>query len=68
MKTVIDIDDKALRAAQRALGTATKKDTVNQALAEVAAIAARRRFIERVARGSLADLGDEAITTAAWQR
>lgn len=32
MKTVIDIDDEALAAAARVLGTATKKDTVNSAL------------------------------------
>ena len=32
MKTMIDIDDEALDAAARALGTKTKKDTVNAAL------------------------------------
>lgn len=32
MKTMIDIDDEALATAARALGTATKKDTVNAAL------------------------------------
>lgn len=32
MKTMIDIDDEALAAAARALGTTTKKDTVNVAL------------------------------------
>ena len=32
MKTMIDRDDAALAAAARALGTATKKDTVNAAL------------------------------------
>lgn len=32
MKTMIDIDDEALAAAARALGTSTKKDTVNAAL------------------------------------
>jgi hypothetical protein len=36
-KTLIDIDDDALRLAAEALGTKTKKDTVNAALAEVAA-------------------------------
>ena len=34
-KTLIEIDDEYLAAAQRALGTATKKDTVNAALREV---------------------------------
>lgn len=40
-KTLIDIDDALLEAARGALGTATKKDTVNKALREV--IAARER-------------------------
>lgn len=31
-RTVIDIDDEALEAAARWLGTKTKKDTVNAAL------------------------------------
>lgn len=35
-KTLIDLDDDALDAAQRELGTTTKKDTVNAALAYVA--------------------------------
>ncbi len=38
-KTLIEIDDEYLAAAQQALGTATKKDTVNAALREVAALA-----------------------------
>ncbi len=36
MKTMIDIDDEALELAARELGTTTKKDTVNAALAFVA--------------------------------
>jgi Arc/MetJ family transcription regulator len=36
MKTVIDLDDEALALAARQLGTTTKKDTVNAALAFVA--------------------------------
>jgi len=42
-KTLIEIDDEYLAAAQQALGTATKKDTVNAALREVTALAARHR-------------------------
>jgi Arc/MetJ family transcription regulator len=34
-KMLIEIDDDALAAAQRSLGTKTKKETVNRALAEV---------------------------------
>jgi Arc/MetJ family transcription regulator len=45
MKTVIDIDDETLALAARELGTTTKKDTVNAALAYVAD---RRRRIEQL--------------------
>ncbi len=36
MKTMIDIDEDSLAQAARELGTTTKKDTVNAALAFVA--------------------------------
>jgi Arc/MetJ family transcription regulator len=63
MKTVIDIDDEALELAARELGTTTKKDTVNAALAFVAN---RRRRIEELLGDPLAlgvgpDIGDEEI-------
>ena len=67
-KTLIEIDDEYLAAAQQALGTATKKDTVNAALREVAALAARRRDLQRLAARSLPDLEDEDVMRAAWQR
>jgi Arc/MetJ family transcription regulator len=40
-KTLVDVDDALLTQAQRLLGTSTKKDTINQALAEL--IKERRR-------------------------
>lgn len=45
MKTMIDLDDTVLELAAQELGTTTKKDTVNQALAYVAE---RRRRIEQL--------------------
>lgn len=45
MKTMIDLDEEALADAARELGTTTKKDTVNAALAFVVA---RRRRIEQL--------------------
>jgi Arc/MetJ family transcription regulator len=45
MRTIIDIDDELLDAAQRELGTATKKDTVNEALRYVAQRRARARAV-----------------------
>ena len=67
-KTLIEIDDEYLAAAQQALGTATKKDTVNAALREVTALAARRRDLQRLASRSLPDLEDEDVMRAAWRR
>lgn len=67
-KTLIDIDDEALASAQATLRTATKKDTVNQALAEVNALAARRRDLERLVAHGLPDLSDDELLTRAWRR
>ncbi len=67
-KTLIEIDDEYLAAAQQALGTTTKKDTVNAALREVTALAARRRDLHRLTSGGLPDLEDQDVMQAAWQR
>jgi Arc/MetJ family transcription regulator len=67
-KTLIDVDEEYLAAAQQVLHTQTKKDTVNAALREVAALAARRRDLRRLTSGSLPDLEDDAVMHAAWQR
>jgi len=45
VRTIIDIDDALLDAARSELGTATKKDTVNEALRYVAERNARSRAI-----------------------
>jgi Arc/MetJ family transcription regulator len=42
-RTVIDIDDELLARAQRAMRTATKRETVNAALELAAAVEADRR-------------------------
>ena len=67
-KTPIEIDDEYLAAAQQALGTATKEDTVNAALREVTALAARRCDLHRLTSRGLPDLEDMAAMQAAWQR
>jgi Arc/MetJ family transcription regulator len=67
-KTLIEIDDEYLVAAQQALGTTTKKDTVNAALREVTALAARRRDLQRLTSRGLPDLEDEDVMRSAWQR
>ncbi len=59
-KHLVDIDDDALTAAQAELGTASMKDTVNEALRR--ASAGRSRHVEaaldRLARRRLADRDD----------
>jgi Arc/MetJ family transcription regulator len=67
-KTLVDVNEEYLAAAQEALHTETKKDTINAALRAVAALAARRRDLQRLASGSLPDLVDPEVMRAAWQR
>jgi Arc/MetJ family transcription regulator len=67
-KTLIDVDEEQLAAAQQILHTQTKKDTVNTALRMVTSLAARRRDLERLTSGGLPDLADEEVMRAAWQQ
>jgi Arc/MetJ family transcription regulator len=53
-KTLIDIDDNLLRAAQHILGVHTKKDAVNGALREVVRQDAAARFLELASSGVFA--------------
>lgn len=65
-RTVIDIEDDALEAAKRILGTKTKVETVNRALAEVAAREQRLAFLTTLDESAV-DLGDPAIMRGAWE-
>lgn len=68
-KTLIDIDDDLLEAAREALGTRTKKDTVNTALREVLAVQQRRRAVDDlIAWGQRNELWNDAIRDRAWRR
>jgi Arc/MetJ family transcription regulator len=67
-KTLIEVDEEALAAAQDAFGTRTKKDTVNRALREVGDRVKRheaRMAAERIAAEAL-DL--DALTDKAAYR
>jgi Arc/MetJ family transcription regulator len=68
MKTLVDIDEEQLEAAQSELRTTTKKDTVNSSLAAVVALAARRRDLLRFRADGLPDLLDPETMTASWRR
>lgn len=67
-KTLVDVNEEYLAAAQEVLHTKTKRDTINAALHAVAALAARRRDLQRLASGGLPDLADAEVMRAAWQR
>lgn len=67
-RTLIDTNDELLERAKAVLGTRTKKDTINAALAQVVALNARRQFLDDARRGDLADAIDEAVTDEAWRR
>ncbi len=55
-----------MAAAAAVLGTSTKVDTVNRALAEVAARARRVAALERL-RTAADDLGDAETKQRAWR-
>jgi Arc/MetJ family transcription regulator len=65
-RTVIDIDDASLEAAKRVLGTSTKVETVNRALAEIGARARRLAFLDDLDRAAV-DLADPEVMRGAWQ-
>ncbi|MGH3012580.1 MAG: type II toxin-antitoxin system VapB family antitoxin [Gaiellaceae bacterium] len=52
-RTTIDLDIRELEKAKRALGTKTKRETVNRALKEVNRMAALRRAADLVRAGGL---------------
>jgi Arc/MetJ family transcription regulator len=63
-RTVIDIDEDALKQAAAELGTTTKVDTVNAALREVAN---RRLRLELLSTIKDLDLGDDEVMRGAWR-
>jgi len=66
MRTVIDIDDASLEAAKKVLGTKTKVETVNRALAEVANREARLLLLAHLDLAGQ-DLADESVMSSAWR-
>ena len=65
-RTLVDIDDEALAAAAAELGTSTKVETVNRALAEIAARPRRLAALEQL-RTAEDDLGDAEVMRGAWR-
>jgi Arc/MetJ family transcription regulator len=66
MRTVIDIDDEALAAAAKELGTTTKVATVNEALRFVAGRSQRLNLLD-VLDQTADDLDDPEVMRHAWR-
>lgn len=67
-KTMVDIDPDLLAEARSVLGASTIKETVNRALAELVALAARRRLVEQLRSADGLDLSvPDAVRDEAWR-
>lgn len=67
-KTMVDIDPALLAAARTELGASTNKETVNRALAEIVAMAARRRLVAQLRSGDGLDLSDpDVVRSEGWR-
>ncbi|HWB38228.1 MAG TPA: DUF2191 domain-containing protein [Rugosimonospora sp.] len=66
MRTVIDIDDEAMRLAAEELGTTSKVATVNAALRRIAEQRASRLLLDDMLSMDL-DLDDKTMR-GAWRR
>jgi Arc/MetJ family transcription regulator len=66
-KTVVDLDDELLAEAARMLGTTTKKDTVNRALAELVQRRRRQDLVSWLSSDPLPDLRDPEVRDQAWR-
>jgi Arc/MetJ family transcription regulator len=67
-KTLVDIDEQALRAAMAEYGTTTKVETVNRALREVAE--RRQRAVDEFMEWALElaeDLAECDVRALAWR-
>ena len=66
-KRLVDVDDDKLEQVRRVLGTSTTKATVNEALAQVLALAQRREALlnPEVVAGS-AELSDDDQRRSVW--
>lgn len=67
-RTLIDVDEAALAVAAAALGTRTKKDTVNEALREVGLRGVRSRMLDRFSDDPKYWTEEQASRDRAWRR
>ena len=67
-RTLVDVDEDALAAAAKVLGTGTKKDTINEALREISMRAVRSRMLDRFADDPDYWRDEQALRDRAWRR
>jgi Arc/MetJ family transcription regulator len=67
-RTLVDVDEDALAAAAKVLGTGTKKDTINEALREISMRAVRSRMLDRFADDPDYWRDEQASRDRAWRR
>jgi len=66
-KTSVEINEELLMAVQRALSTATIKDTIEEAFREVLKAEARREEVAALAAMSGLDLANSSLMAGAWR-
>jgi Arc/MetJ family transcription regulator len=66
-KTSIEIDESLLNRARNALGTATLRETVEEAFLEVLRERARRDEVAALSSMRGMDLDDEKVMAKAWR-
>lgn len=66
-KTSVEINEELLVAVQRALSTATIKDTIEEAFREVLKAEARREEAAALAAMSGLDLTNSSLMAGAWR-
>lgn len=66
-KTTVEIDEGLYAKVRRALGTATLRETVEEAFLEVLRERARREEVEALTRMDGMELDDEEVMAGAWR-
>ena len=66
-KTTLVLDQSKLARVRKELGTRGIRDTVDRALDEVLALAARRKLLERLKSMKGLDLKKSAVMAEAWR-
>jgi Arc/MetJ family transcription regulator len=64
VRTMMKLDQDALRQAAEEFGTTTRVDTINAALHEIVRMRAHRRVIEVLEES---DIGNPAVMRRAWR-